>query len=169
MSTEHALRDAHNKCCVLICSRVPKAMASCLLPFVVSVGTTGVDPPAYAKFVDYTVETLLPVDNTLAVSTTDLFSGLAAATILSIIFLVLAVIVIFVIVLVALGLMEVITALCVMVFASACLAIYFAIGYTYAKASAAEVAIPLQQDIRTSAILIANSLIRDLLYLSLCA
>lgn len=144
-------------------------MASCLLPFILSVGSTGVDPAGYAKFVDYTTETLLPSDNTLAVSATDLFSGLAAGTLLSIIFLVLAVIVIFVIVLVALGLMEVVTALCVMVFAAACLAIYFAIGYTYAKVGAAEVAIPLQQDLRTSAILLVNSVVRDVLYLSLCA
>lgn len=143
-------------------------MTSCIAQFLVDIALLGVNPTAYSRFVTFTVKSLLPADNELATSTVDLFSGLSAASILAVILLILFTIVLIVIALVASGIIGLTTAIYIIAFAAACLAIYYAIAYVYAKKVSAEIAIPLQQDIRTAGILIVNSVVRDAIYLGLC-
>lgn len=144
-------------------------MSACLATFLVSVGLTGVNPAAYSRFVTYTTNTLLPVDDELATSTVDLFSGLAAATLLAIILLILFAIVLLVILMVSTGTLDLVSAAYLIAFTMACLAIYYAIAYVYSRKVSSEIALPLQQDVRTTGILIVNSVVRDAIYLGLCA
>ena len=142
---------------------------SCLLTFVGSIGSTGVDPAAYSKFVEYTTDTLLPVDNDLSRATTNFFGGLVGGTILSVILLVFFVLII---VIVALGVTEKIeytSALCIIAFVAACLAIYYGIARVYARKTTSDIALSLQQNFRRSVLLLVNSILRDVIYLSLCA
>lgn len=142
---------------------------SCLFAFIGSVGTLGVDPVAYRRFVSYTEKSLIPADDTLAVSITSLFSGITAATILTITLLVLLVFILIVVALVSLGAISWVTALYMIVLSAACLALYYAIGYIFARKGSAEQAIPLQQSLRSSVVLAVNSIVRDAIFLTLCA
>lgn len=144
------------------------SITSCGTPFILFVRANGVNPQAYSILVEYIVDALRPSSNILANSFVQLATDISTQIILSILVIIFIIILIIVILLLIEGYIYPIAAICIIIVSLALLAIYYTVGYTYSKMANESIALPLQEDLTDTVLLTTNSILRDIIYLSLC-
>jgi len=128
----------------------------------------GVDPSAYAAFVNYTLTQTRPANNIIGLTYADILSSTTREAIFALLVIIMVTFVIIVVLLFYTGYTSLAYLVLAIVVALGVLGMYYALGASYALDVGVKSAPLAQESLFKSTAYTANATIRDAIYLTVC-